>query len=329
MDRKELDRFHRDTWVVDGHCDTVSLLENEAYDFAKHNDIGHVDLPRLQAGGVNVQVFALYQEPRFKPVGAMKRALVLLNKFTKEVENNNDKIVLAKGYQEIEEAGRQGKIAAILSIEGGDALEGDAEVLDVFYTLGVRALGLTWNNRNCLADGVGEGLSGGGLTSLGREVVKMCGRKKILIDLAHISRQGFADTVNLTSGPVIVSHANARKLCSHKRNLTDEQLKMIRDLGGIVGITFYPPFVKESQATMDDLLNHFAYMADLIGTDCIGIGSDFDGIDQTLPPLTDVSKMPLLTEGLLSRGFNKEETAKILGLNFLRVLKQTLSGGSM
>lgn len=329
MEREELDRFHKEARVVDGHCDTVSLLENEEYDFARHNEIGHVDLPRLQAGGVNVQVFALYQEPRFKPVGAMKRALILLNKFTKVVENNNDSIVLAKDYQGIEDAGREGKIAAILSIEGGDALEGDAEVLDIFYTMGVRALGLTWNNRNCLADGVGEDESGGGLTSLGREVVKMCGRKKILIDLAHISKQGFKDTVNLTSGPVIVSHANARKLCSHRRNLTDEQLKLIRDLGGIVGITFYPPFVRESQATLKDLLNHFAYMADLIGTDHIGIGSDFDGIDETLSPLTDVSKMPLLTEALLSRGFNKEETAKILGRNFLRILKQTLSGGSV
>jgi membrane dipeptidase len=329
LNRDELARFHQEACVVDGHCDTVSLLDVGEYDFARQNDIGHVDLPRLQAGGVNVQVFALYQEPRFKPVGAMKRTLVLLNKFTKEVENNIDQITLVKDYQEIEEAYRQGKIAAILSIEGGDALEGDAEVLEVFHALGVRALGLTWNNRNCLADGVGEDLAGGGLTSLGREVVKLCGRKNILIDLAHISKKGFTDTVNLAAGPIIVSHANAWKLCPHKRNLTDEQLKLIRDLGGVVGVTFYPPFVKESRATMEDLLNHFAYMAELIGTDYIGIGSDFDGIDETLAPLTDVSKMPLLTEGLLAKGFTKEEVVKILGLNFLRVLKQTLSGGSV
>lgn len=324
MNKEEIERFHRETWVVDGHCDTVSLLEKKEYNFSQENDIGHVDLPRLQAGGVNVQVFALYQEPHFKPVGAMKRTLVLLNKFTKEVGKNIEHITLVKSYQDIEEALQQGKVAALLSIEGGDALEGEAEVLDIFYALGVRALGLTWNNRNCLADGVGENQTGGGLTSLGKDVVKMCSKKKMVIDLAHISSQGFLDTINLATGPVIASHANARKLCPHRRNLTDEQLKLIRDLDGLVGITFYPPFVREGQATMADLLNHFAYMADLIGTDHIGIGSDFDGIDQTLSPLTDVSKMPLLTAGLMSKGFNREETAKILGLNFLRVLKQTL-----
>lgn len=324
MEINEIRQFHIDSFVMDGHCDTVSLMENKEYDFAKHNEIGHVDLPRLKAGGVDTQVFALYQEPQFKPVGAMKRTLMLLNKITTEIERNKEEIALARSAHEIEAICRQGKMAALLSIEGGDALEGDAEVLDIFYALGVRALGLTWNNRNCLADGVDEDVTGGGLTSLGRDVLGICNRKKILVDLSHISLRGFLDTMKLAAAPVIASHANARRLCPHRRNLTDEQLKLIRDQEGLVGITFYPPFVREEQATLDDLLNHFVYIADLIGPDYIGIGSDFDGIDKTLPSLRDVGEMPRLTEGLFSKGFSKTDVAKILGLNFLRVLKKTL-----
>ncbi len=324
MFEKDVPDFHKNTLVVDAHCDTVSLLEKEEYDFAVRNKIGHVDLPRLQVGGVNLQVFAIYQEEQYKPGGALKRALFLLSKFKEAVAINSNNISLVKEYGEIVEATASNKIAAILSLEGGDALEGEVELLEVFFSLGVRMLGLTWNNRNFLADGVAEEGTGGGLTVAGRKIIKLCNSKNILLDLAHISSQGFEEVIALSHKPVVVSHANSRQLCAHRRNLTDEQLKLLKENRGVIGISFCPYFIKEKDPAMDDLLNHFAYIADLIGTDYIGIGSDFDGIQNTLPELNSIEKLPVLTAGLFKKGFSKEEVAKILGGNFLRIFQETI-----
>ncbi len=324
MSEKNILDFHKNTLVIDAHCDTVSLLEKDEYDFANRNKKGHVDLPRLQEGGVNLQVFAIYQEEHYKPGGALKRALLLLNRFKEVVSRNSDKIFLVKEYSEIAEIINSNKIAALLSLEGGDALEGEVELLEIFFSLGVRMLGLTWNNRNFLADGVAEESTGGGLTVAGKKIIKLCHSKKILVDLAHISGQGFKEAISLSHKPIVVSHANSRQLCAHRRNLTDEQLKLLKENKGVIGISFCPYFIKEKDPVMDDLLNHFVYIADLIGVDYIGLGSDFDGIKSTLPVLNSIEKLPILTAGLFKKGFSKEEVAKILGGNFLRVLQETI-----
>ncbi len=324
MLKKDILDFHKSTFVIDAHCDTVSLLEKEEYDFAVRNKTGHMDLPRLQEGEVNLQVFAIYQEEHYKPGGALKRTLLLLSKFKEAVSRNSDKISLVKEYGEIAEIVNANKIAALLSLEGGDALEGEVELLEIFFSLGVRMLGLTWNNRNFLADGVAEEGTGGGLTVAGRKIIKLCNSKKILVDLAHISSQGYKEAIALSYKPVVVSHANSRQLCAHRRNLTDEQLKLLKENGGVIGISFCPYFIKEKNPAMEDLLNHFTYIADLIGVDYIGLGSDFDGIDITLPTLNSTAGLPTLTAGLFQKGFSKEEVAKILGGNFLRVLQETI-----
>ncbi len=280
-------------------------------------------MPRLIKGGVDLQVFAVYQEQKYKPGGVLKRALKLIYYLRNEIRNNEN-ITLVKEYKNIFEAKCNNQLGVLISLEGADALEGDIYLLDIFYELGVRILGLTWNNRNFLADGVGEEDTGGGLTKLGKKAIKMCNDKKIILDLAHLSNKGFKDVLSLTTKPVIVSHANCRRLCSNIRNLSDDQLKSIRDNNGVIGLTFCPNFIKDEEATLEDLLDHFVYIVDLIGIDYIGLGSDFDGIKSTLPSLGSVDFLPNLTESLFKKGFTKSEIKKILGENFLRVFNSTL-----
>lgn len=319
--------LHRDAVVVDGHCDTVHLFYGlkGPYRFGAENAVGHVDLPRLRKGGVDVQFFALCVERRFKPCSALRRALVLLEIFSREMDENKDSVTVVLDKKGLHEALLAGKLAAVLTLEGGDPLEGEIEILHLFYKLGLRGLGLTWNERNGLADGVDVGSSSGGLTDLGRRVVMEMNRLGMLVDAAHLAERGFYELLELSTSPVIVSHANAAGVCSHRRNLTDDQLRALRDHGGVVGMTFYPPFVTgRAEAKLEDLLDHFCYVAERFGTDLLGLGSDFDGIPQALPELGDVSALPNLTEGLLRRGFSDMEVRLILGGNFLRVLEKNL-----
>ncbi len=308
--------------AVDAHCDTVHYFQGVkgSYVFSRRNECAHLDLPRMEEGGVRAQFFALFVEPRYGPCGALKRCIQLLDSYYETVGQCSSRLETVGSYNELLRVNGEGKIAAVLTVEGGEVLEGALEVLRILYRLGIRGLGLTWNNRNQLADGVDEPEGSGGLTRFGREVVKEMNNLGMMIDLAHISEKGFFDVMMLTSGPVIVSHANTRMVCGHRRNLTDEQLRALRENGGVIGISFCPSFIGGEDATLDKLLDHFEHAADIAGIDHLGIGSDFDGVEKTIPLLEDVSCLPVLTEGFLRRGFSERDVQKILGENFLRVM---------
>jgi membrane dipeptidase len=295
-------------------------MEREKRSLGKKSGTGHVDLTRLKQGGVNVQFFAAYISPVYIP-RALTRALELIDHFYAELEDNAQEIMLVKNFLGIQEALAQGKIAALLTIEGGEALNGSIEVLRILYRLGVRCLTLTWNNRNEIGDGVCEERTKGGLTRFGEEVVREMNQLRMLVDVSHLSVAGFWDVLEVSNWPVIASHSNCRKLCDHPRNLTDEQIKSLAAAGGVIGLSFYPEFIQAVEPSLDKLLDHVEHIAGVAGTDCIGLGSDFDGFQDTLFGLEDVSRLPVLTEGLLRRGFAGEEVQKILGGNFLRLLK--------
>ncbi len=312
--------------IIDGHCDTVRLFaqKKSIYDFRRKNTTGHLDLPRLQAVGMMLQIFALYIEEEYKPVGSLKRALQLLDLLDHNLERCSKEVKVIYSYSDLDQLSADNKVGALISIEGGEALEGEPAVLRLLFRLGVRGLGLTWNQENQLATGVGNGVGGKGLTSLGRKVVKEMNRLGMIVDLAHINEKGFYNAISVSSKPVIVSHANSRALCDHPRNLSDEQLRTLRDAGGVIGLSFCPNFVDSHQATFERLLDHFAHIAGVTGVEHLGFGSDFDGIEEVIPGMEDASALTGLVEGLSRRGFNAEEIENITANNFLRVLKDIL-----
>lgn len=319
-------QIHQKATVFDGHCDTILEVLNHKRSLGSRTLVGHLDIPRMKEGGVDVQFFAVFIEDIYKPDRSLKRTLQLIDCFYKEIEKNQDDISLVTNYNQIGEVNSAGKIAAILSIEGGEALEGDLGVLRVLYKLGVRLLTLTWNQRNQIADGIGESRTGSGLTKFGLKVIDEMNRLGMLIDVSHLSETGFWDVIKRSKAPIVASHSNCYALCPHLRNLKDEQIKALADKGGVIGITFVPNFLTQEKrkTTVGDVVKHIDYLVEKVGVDYIGLGSDFDGTGGLPLGLEGVDKVPNITGELLDRGYKEKDIKKILGENFLRVFKEVV-----
>ena len=175
--------------------------------------------------------------------------------------------------------------------------------------------------RNQLADGVTDSRTGGGLSEFGVKVVEELNRLGVIIDVSHLSDTGFWDLIAVTTEPIIASHSNSRAVCGHARNLTDDQIRALADLGGVMGINFSPNFIHLTRADVASVVDHIDHIVKLVGVDYVGLGSDFDGIRGTPKGLEDVSKMPNITLELVHRGYSEEEISKILGENHLRIFK--------
>lgn len=317
--------LHRKAVVVDTHVDTIlNLVGGRVATLGERSNVGHVDLLRLREGGVDIQFFAAYIEPEYKPERSLKRALQMIAALYRDIEKFPEKIGVALSYSDMERITGEGRIAAVISIEGGEAVAADIGVLECLYRLGVRSLGLTWNERNEIADGVGEKSAGSGLTDFGRQLIGEMNRLGMLIDVSHLAERGFWDVLECSRQPIIASHSNARAVCQHARNLNDAQIKALAANGGVMGMNFYPGFVCEREPSLDRIVDHIEYIIELVGPDHIGIGSDFDGIPAAPPGLEDVAKLPNLTIKMLERGFNEMTIRKILGENYLRVFRDVL-----
>ena len=237
-----------------------------AYCLRDAHEEGHVDIPRLQKGGVNLQFFAAYIEPQFKPDRSLKRALQIFDVFYRELAENRDTLSLVLSSADLESARRENKIGALLSIEGGEALEGDLGVLRMLHKLGVRAIGLTWNERNQIAEGVGECRSGGGLTDFGVSAVQEMNRLGIIVDVSHLSEPGFWDVIKVSDKPIIASHSNAKAVCNHVRNLNDDQIKALAKNGGVMGLNMCDEFLhSEGVAVIDHVVDHIEHVFSLVG----------------------------------------------------------------
>lgn len=317
--------LHYDGFVVDAHCDTaLRLVSGET--LTPDAPAGHVDLQRLRAGGVNLQVFALWVDADRYGNAPLRRCLELLDAVTREVERLSGDMHLILTARDMDAAAAADKVGVLLSIEDGAALEGSLAALRAFYKLGVRAVGLTWNGRNELGEGVGAAQGAGrGLTAFGREVVREMNRLGMIVDVSHLSEAGFWDVLEVSDAPVVASHSNARSLCDHPRNLTDAQIKALAEKGGVIGINFYPRFLNEnSQASVDDIVRHIDHIVSLVGPAHVGFGSDFDGISSTPRGVEDVSRLGAVTEALLARGYSDDDVRAIIGGNFLRVFRRIL-----
>lgn len=310
---------------VDAHCDTITKIMNEETGLLSNQC--HLDLQRLKkAANLHwVQFFAAFINPQYNQAYALKRALQIIDKIYEEAYLNKHVMMICRNYNDIKHAARNNLIAAIISIEGGEALQGDISVLRCLYRLGVRSICLTWNNRNEIADGVADDITCGGLTRFGRKVVKEMNSLGMLIDVSHIAEKGFWDVIETTQSPIIASHSNARKICNHQRNLTDEQILAIKKNGGVIGINLYPYFLNNSEkASLADVIKHIEHISSLAGCDHVGIGADFDGIDITPSDITGVQDIPLIINELLKLNYSQESVKKIAGGNFIRVIKQVL-----
>jgi len=305
--------------IVDLHCDTISCLQANGQSFAKNK--GQYDLARACLSGMYIQFLAMFTRPA-EPNIALREILKQVEKYHAEMELNADSVYPLQRYTDLFAPGHQGKLAAILHLEGGECLGNDLEILSLLYRNGLRSMGLTWNNRNQLADGLGEGEEAGGLSKKGMEVVQEMDRMGMLLDLSHISIRSYYDALNYYQKPVLVSHANAFSLCRHWRNLNDEQLIALRDHGGVIGITQVADFVSETEPTSEAMIDHIVYIAELIGVEHIALGSDFDGADHMV--IKDVAGYQVLPELLSKRGFTQQETDMILHQNALGILEQVL-----
>jgi membrane dipeptidase len=331
--------IHKRSIVVLTHIDTVIFWAPrpnvvpfyfdlipwpEEMSLGKRTGFGHVDLPRILEGGVSCPVFALAVTPNYMPERSLMRSMELLDAFYRELEKNRDRVFLATTVDEVVKAKKNGRVSAMLAIEGGEAIEGNLAALRMLHRLGVRLFGLTHNYRNKIADGMGEARTGSGLTEFGVELISELNKLQIVVDVSHLSDPGFWDVIEVSKDPIIASHSNARSLCNHLRNLTDDQLKAVAEGGGVVGVNFYPEVVHVKEPSLGRVLDHFDYLIDLVGVDYVGVGSDYDGMRKPPVGLEDISKMLNVTRGLMSRGYSEDEIEKILGGNFLRIFKNVI-----
>lgn len=356
-------RIHSEAIVIDTHADTLQRVLYGGVDLGDHLPDGHVDIPRLRQGGVDGQFFALWVDSIFAGPAAVKQTLRLIDAMNRVLEKHPDKIALARSADELEAINKSGRIAALLGIEGGHAIDDDLRVLRVYYNLGVRYMTLTWSNANNWADSSREERHGG-LTEFGKEVVREMNRLGMIVDISHVSDKTFYDVLKVATRPVIASHSSCRALAANPRNMTDDMIRALARNGGVIGINFYSAFIDDDYARrarsgqspsaaerlnpkswaelerlaaerykrfetpskiapppMERVLDHIDHVVKLVGADHVGLGSDYDGIDSAPAGLEDVSRLPNITRGLLRRGYSERDIKKILGGNFLRVLR--------
>lgn len=354
-------RIHAETIGVDSHLDTPQRVLIENVDLSQRLKDGHVDFARLKDGGVKAPFFALWVPTYYKGSEAVRRTLQLHDAMQREFARHSAQIEQADSAAAIERIAKAGKIACVLTLEGGHQIADDLAVLRAYQRLGLRAMTLTHFRNHNWADASTDKPKHNGLTAFGKEVVREMNRIGMIVDISHVSDKTFYDTLAVTSKPVIASHSSCRAISDVPRNMTDDMIRALGKNGGVIAINFGEGFVnpKDAEAlrkavasigyqeptvtgaeldahaarehrnqkpakvaaTVADVAGHIDHAVKLAGIDHVGIGSDFDGISGPPNGLEDIGKMPNLTAELLRRGYKEGDVKKILGGNLLRVIR--------
>jgi len=332
--------------VFDGHNDAIT--REDAADFATGRDGGHLDLPRARAGGLAGGIFALFtptpgaeriafdraggrmEVELAAPIGPEIAAATTSQAAGRLLGLERDgHLRIVRTIADLDAAREDGVLAAVMHHEGAEAIDPALHALELWYAAGLRSLGPVWSRPNAFAHGVpfmfpASPDTGPGLTAAGRRLVRRCAELGIAVDLSHLNEAGFWDVARLDGAPLIASHSGVHALCASTRNLTDAQLDAIAASGGLVGIVFAAPFIRDDGADDADtplstIVAHVRYAADRIGVEHVALGSDFDGA--TVPDeLGDVAGLPRLLDALAAAGFTEDEVRAIAWDNWRRVL---------
>lgn len=306
--------------IVDGHCDTIkkAFEENISIDDIQLGfNLTDAKLPMIQ-------MMAIYISPEEENEG-FDVAKKIIKKLDDEKDKFKNRIVQIYSSKDIEKVNNN-QVGLILATENGSVIQENLENVDKLYEAGVRIMSIVWNNKNELASGAME-KEDEGLTELGIEFVKYLNQKNILVDVSHSSVKTFWDTSKISSKPIVASHSCVYNLCHHPRNLQDEQIKQIAKMNGIIGIAFCSSFLSENNiADISNVIEHIKYIKNLVGIDYVGIGSDFDGLEKEhiLNDMKGIKDIDNLIDGLKAEGFCHREIEKVLGDNWIRVLKDNI-----
>ena len=309
--------------VFDFHCDTALMLLgddlNQAGSLRKNS--GHIDLERAVKLGGYAQCFACFTTDipelvhGISPIVLFERELATIQR---EVDKNSDLISIAYSVDEIEENRANGKMSAILTLEGTAGIDYNPALLEDLWAIGFRVTSLGWNEKNPLT---GSNVTGGGLTDLGREYVKEAQRLGMRIDVSHISDEGFWDIMKITEAPILATHSNSRAVHNHSRNLTDDMFRAIRETGGVAGYNACRDFTGENP-NLDTVCDHILHFMELDPDGKhIALGGDLDGVEAMPDGFEGVQSYPTLARKLLDRGLTEENVMDIFWNNAIRVMK--------
>jgi len=350
--------------VFDGHNDTLLHLALKSPgsepDFFTGRE-GHIDLPKARAGGLAGGMFAMFvptpswsMELRWREEGpdgprkskgwdvplakrvsqpaALNAVMAMMASLFRLQKLSGGELKVVTSHRQLVSCLDRGVLAAVMHMEGVEAIKKDLDALGVLHQAGLRSLGPVWSRSNAFGHGVPFNFPdspdiGPGLTPAGEDLVRLCNELRIMVDLSHMNEKGFWDVVGLSTAPIVASHSGVWKLCRSPRNLTDDQLLAIRDSGGLVGINFSRGFLRrdgmpDKCTTVQEIVKHVEYVAEKIGGDHVGLGSDFDGT-RVPQDLKDASGLPLLVNAMRERGIKGEALKKIAHGNWLRVLGET------
>lgn len=323
--------------VVDLHCDTLMALNKARLSGMEktfgRNDL-HVDLFKLKKGDYLLQCFAAFTDAKNSPSTPLIEALQEIDVFHEIMKEHASDMAPVYRFADMERNREEGKISALLTIEDGGVTAGDLSVLRMMHQLGVRMITLTWNYENPIgypATDFEKSAAGSfrGLKEKGIAFLSEMENLGIMVDVSHLSDEGFYDVARYARKPFLASHSDARSLCSHPRNLTDDMLKVLAEKGGLVGMNYCLAFLDEDRdrlrkrGTAETVADHIEHVRKVAGIDVIALGSDFDGIEETLD-LADASQMHLLVEALERRGFRTGDLEKIFSQNALRFFRALL-----
>ena len=314
------------------HCDTITALYKSNGDLL-HNDL-HNDLKKMKDGECMLQNFAIFTDISSEDSSFTKNSIEY---YYKQLDKNKDLIRPVYTYKDILNNDRNGLISSLLTLEEGSVIDGDLSNLDWYYKQGVRMITLTWNYPNGIGhpnfiyddseykDRLHQINEKDGLTDFGIEYVRRMSELGIIVDVSHLSDKGFYDVLEYTNRPFVASHSNARSLCNVGRNLSDDMIRKLSDRGGVTGLNFCSAFIKDNNeryTSIEGMVEHIRYIVNVGGIDCIGLGSDFDGIHNKLE-IKNASGLPRLYEAL-RKYFSEEDIEKIFYKNVLRVYKEFL-----
>ena len=335
--------------IFDGHND--ALLASDATSLAHGREGGHLDVPRAQQAGLRGGIFAVFTPspdeeeielvaggydvplpaPLDQEAALAAAATTAARLFALEALGS---VRVVRGTADLDRAAEDGRLAAVLSLEGAEAIDRDLAGLDAWYAAGLRALGPVWSRPNDFGHGVpfrfpSSPDTGDGLTEAGERLVRRCNELGIMVDVSHLNECGFWDVARISEAPVVASHSGAHALCPSSRNLTDEQLTAIATTGGLVGVVLAVPFLRADGADDEDtpiatIVEHVRHVAEIAGVEHIGLGSDFDGAKIPVE-VGDVTGLPRVLDALRSDGFSAAEVDQIAWGNWRRVLGVTFS----